>query len=310
MKKIINPFCEYFPIKQDNLEYVVSKVFRPEISFKEKDHSLIALVKERAYTIFGLGDIINYPGKKIKGSGSYFQGSIIGENMLYLVMKELIIETGKKVPGKSGIGLDFGILKEMEKNIGKELVVTYNNKYLLKHKGTINFTILEKSSEMDPSHSYHQEKHGLQATELDGVGYFHCGYIKREGGIDYSDKNTLEILLVGEAKTSKNSHHLKKLGSNTNNSKTIADKVFDPLISLYKNHKFIYLFLAPENILWDNKSHRVSELPSKIIRQLEYAEVNTILVPFPSMPKEFDYYTWKIANIMKLTRKNKKFHNK
>ncbi|GEM_PF-2928035 len=73
MKKIINPFCEYFPSKQKNLEYIASNVFRPEIRFMEKDNSLIALVKERTYTIFGMEDILSYPGKKIKGSDSYAQ---------------------------------------------------------------------------------------------------------------------------------------------------------------------------------------------------------------------------------------------
>ncbi len=310
MKKIINPFYEYFPIKQNNLEYIVSNVFRPEISFKEEDHSLIASVKERAYTIFGLDDIINYPGKKIKGSDSYFQGRIIGERVLSLIMQELMIDAEKKIRKNPNIGFDFDIIEEENKNIGKELVVTYNDKYLLKHKGRINFTILEKSPEMNPSYSYHQEKHGLQATELDALGYFHCGYIKRKKGIDYSDKNTLEILLVGEAKTSKNSHHFKKWDHNMDNSKNIVDKVFNPLVSLYKSHEFVYVFLAPDNILWDNNSHKVRKIPSKIIRQLEDVNIGTILIPFPNMPKEFNYYTWKIANILRLIRKTKKFHKK
>lgn len=310
MKKIINPFCEYFPIKQNNLEYVVSKVFRPEISFKEKDHSLIAWVKERAYTIFGLDDIINYHGKKIKGSGSYFQGSIIGERMLYLIIKELIIDTKKKIRKNPNLRFECGIIKEEDKDIGKELVVTYNDKYILKHKGKINFTILEKSSEMDPSHSYHQEKHGLQATEIDGMGYFHCGYIKKGGGIDYSDKNTLEILLIGESKTSTNSTHFKKWDHKMNGSKNIVNRIFDPLVSLYANHEFIYVFLAHDNILWDNNSYKVREFPSRIIRQLEDTNIGTILIPFPSMPKELNYYAWKMANVLKLIRKTKKFHNK
>ena len=310
MEKIINPFCEYFPIKQNNLEYIVSNVFRPEIIFKEKDYSLIALVKERVYTIFGLEDILNYHGKKITGSNSYFQGSIIGENILSLIMQELIIDTKKKIPKNPKIGFDCGIIEEKNRNIGKELVVTYNDKYLLKHKGKINFIILEKSPEMDPSYSYHQEKHGLQATELDGMGYFHCGYIKNKEGIDYSDKNTLKILLVGESKTSTNSNHFKKWEHNMDKSKNIVNKVFDPLISLYKNHEFVYVFLAPDNILWDNNSHKVRELPSKIIKQLENVNIGTILIPFPNMHKEFDYYTKKIANVLKLIRKTKKFRNK
>ncbi len=310
MKKIINPFCEYFPVKQNNLEYMVSKVFRPEISFKEKDNSLIALVKERAYTIFGLDDIINYPGRKIKGSDHYFKGRVIGENILSFIMNELMIEAKKKIPKNPNIGFDCGIINEENKNIGKERVVTYNDKYLLKHKGRINFTILEKSSEMDPSHSYHQEKHGLQATELDSLGYFHCGYINREKCINYSDKNTLEILLVGEAKTSKNSNHFKKLGNNTDSSKNIVNKVFNPLVSLYRDHKFVYVFLAHDNTLWDNNSHKVRKIPSEIIRQLEDVNIGTILVPFPSMPKKFNYYTRKIAKILKLIRKTKKLHKK
>lgn len=310
MKKIINPFCEYFPVKQNSLEYVVSKVFRPEISFKENDNSLIALVKEREYTIFGLNDIINYPGKKIKGSGPYFQGSIMGERMLSLIMQELIVDAEKKIPKNSNTGFDCGIIEEENKNIGKELVVAYNDKYLLKHKGKINFTILEKSPEMNPSYSYHQEKHGLQATELDGMGYFHCGYIKKGGGIDYSDKNTIEILLVGEAKTSTNSNYFKKWDHKMNGSKNIVNRTFDPLVSLYANHEFIYVFLAHDNILWDNNSHKVRELPSRIIRQLEDANIGTILIPFPNMPKEFNYYTLKIANILKLMRKTKRFYRK
>jgi len=257
------------------------------------------------------GDILNYPGKKIKGSNSYFQGSIIGENMLFLIMNELIIDTQKKIRKNPNIKSECGIIKEKDKNIGKEFVVTYNDKYLLKHKGKINFTILEKSHEMDPSYSYHQEKHGLEATEIDGMGYFHCGYMK-DKGIDYSDKHTLRILLIGEAKTSSNPKRLKKWGNNNNhdNSKSILNKVLNPIVSLYRNHELVYVFLAPENILWDNKSHKLNELPSRIVQQLEYADISTILIPFPNMPKKFDYYTGKIADIMKLTRKTKKFHKK
>ena len=71
---IINPFCEYFPVKQNNLEYIVSNVFKPEISFKEKDNSLIALVKERVYTIFELGGYSKLPWKKNQRLKFLFSG--------------------------------------------------------------------------------------------------------------------------------------------------------------------------------------------------------------------------------------------
>ena len=310
MKKIINPFYEYFPLKQKNLEYIVSKVFRPEIRFKEKDCFLTASVKGRVYQIYKLRDILNYLGKNINGSGSYFQGNIIGERMLSLIIKELIIDTEKKIPKNPNIGFDFGVIKEEDKNIGKELVVTYNDEYILKHKGKINFTILEKSSERDPYHSYHQEKHGLQATELDGMGYFHCGYIKKGESIDYSDRNTLKILLVGEVKTSPNSEYLEEWGDKMNGSKNMVNRIFNALISLYGNHKFVYVFLAPENLLWDNDSHRVKAIPSKIIRQLEDIDVSTILVPFPRMPEKLNYYTNKMVSVLELTKKIEKLYKK
>jgi len=239
-----------------------------------------------------------------------FRGKVIGENTLCLIMQELIIDAKKKIPKNPQIGFDCGIIKEKEKNIGKEFVVTYNDKYLLKHKGKINFTILEKSPEMDPSYSYHQEKHGLQATEIDSMGYFHCGYVKGNKGIDYSDKSTLEILLVGESKTSTNSNHFKKWKHDMDKSKNIVDKVFNPLVSLYRNHNFVYVFLAHDSILWDSDSRKLREFPSTIVRQLENVNIGTILVPFPNMPKEFDYYTDKMTRVLETIRKTKKLNKK
>ena len=139
MRTIIeNPFERYY-VRLDG-DRVVSTKFVPRLEFFEQEHSLRARIRnnQNIYTIFNLEDIIKAEKEK-NGKDSYFQG-LFGERILHVVLENLILETKKRAKEKKPKReIEGGVIYAEEKHIRNEFIATFNDRYLLKHKGKTNF---------------------------------------------------------------------------------------------------------------------------------------------------------------------------
>ncbi len=281
------PFSKYFPVKLScRNSYFAREIFRPEMDFFEKENCLYASTNNSLYPVYNADSLIKSRVNP-RGAKSYFKG-MIGENLLSIILKELVSEAKKEFSG-NGTSVLCDIIAEDKNHKGKEFVVTWNEKYILKHKCEKNFVILQKSLDNDPVYTYSQQKHGIFATEIDGLAYF----------ISTKKQNSqcMKTLLVGESKTTHSEAYLKRClrqKSRKSDTATLAEKIFIPLSSLFKEHDFIYVFLGNESLLWNTNRKKVNGIMSGLIDDLRRINVSTILVPIPQMPQKIRVYSEKI----------------
>ncbi|MBS3159216.1 hypothetical protein J4436_00335 [Candidatus Woesearchaeota archaeon] len=261
MRTIIeNPFERYY-VRLDG-DRVVSTKFVPRLEFFEQEHSLRARIRnnQNIYTIFNLEDIIKAEKEK-NGKDSYFQG-LFGERILHVVLENLILETKKRAKEKKPKReIEGGVIYAEEKHIRNEFIATFNDRYLLKHKGKTNFIIIESTEDTDKRrYWYQQEKSGYCAKEIDGLAYMHLGRDM--------------YLIVAESKTSTKWHVIEEDLEKT------ARCLLEPFNSLFPEHKLIYLFLAPNELLYTGEGF-LREGTKRLIWSFDDQNIPVILVSMP-----------------------------
>jgi hypothetical protein len=299
-----NPFEKYFAVKKEGV-YCVQNVFRPELAFKEKKFSLYATMRSGDQPIYNLKDVIIFEGKFSEGARNNFLG-LIGERVLSVSMEKLIEDSIDDIAQKEADAkLIGGVVRESEKREGKEFVATYNSHYLLKHKGRSNFVVLKKTESNRPDAWYQQEKSGLQASEIDGLGYLH-----------HDDK---KYLLIGESKMINNWWNINYEEFYS----TLKDRIIIPFKALFPAHELTFFFLGKENTIFDNgcngngqanevgkspdatKPKNGKKLKNKSMQLAELLDDNgikTIFAPLPAMPRSLEEYADDMYEALPLTR--------
>ncbi|MBN2458839.1 hypothetical protein JXB28_01015 [Candidatus Woesearchaeota archaeon] len=279
-----DPFKKYFAVKKEGV-YCVQSVFRPELAFKEKKFSLYATMRSGEQAIYSLKDVVLFEGKFSEGARNNFLG-LIGERVLSVTMEKLIEESidgiAEKEPGAQLIG---GVVRESEKREGKEFVATYNSHYLLKHKGKSNFVVLKKTESNRPGTWYQQEKSGLQASEIDGLGYLH-----------HNDK---KYLLIGESKMINNWWNMDY----DEFYSTLKDRIIIPFKALFPPHELIFFFLGKESTIFDNGGcKKLKNKSCQLAELLDDNGIKTIFAPLPAMPRSLEDYAQDMYEALPLTR--------
>lgn len=271
-KSMNNPFEKYYAKPNESGDYVVSAVFRPEMIFYGTPFSLHALCRGRDFVIYNFNDIIE---SKNRGCDTQNFKGLIGERILSVALEDLVgsaIDELAESPECAEITeLSGGVLRENGKHEGKGFIVTYNDDFLIKYQGGINFIVLKKTHPKTPGRWYTQEKHGLKPSEIDGLGWLQV--------------NSSKYLLIGEAKMIKS----WKIQTNSPIYSHLKEKICVPFKSLFSSHELIYVFFGQEKLLYAGNQLLRSEA-KKIASVLDSEGVRTIMLPFPKMSRTLDQY--------------------
>jgi hypothetical protein len=270
----MNPFISYFS-QEFSEGYKPEKIIHPVITFAEAEYTLSAKVRSLDIALFDLEDVILHAEKK--GLRNFFQG-LIGERLLACVLQELVDSTLEKE--KPGYGR---VLIETQKQRGKGYVVSFNDNYMLRFHSKTSLVLLEKSPQ-HPEHWYAEEKLGLRACEIDGLGYVHF--------------NGDKYLLVGEVKTSDSWISMFE--------PTFADdierKVAKPLHSLFPEHHIIFLYVAHKDVIFTADGF-LRKKTAVAHQELNKRGIDVIFASIPDTPKPIETYAEELEKITPLVRK-------
>ncbi len=255
-------------------KYFSPEIFRPPIFFQEENgFSLHAYTGSGAYLIYDGVDIVD---SKVSLKRSNFKG-LIGERILSVVLEELVKSAVKdalsKNPEKEATGK---VLRAVDSN---NRVMVQNDKYLLLHKGNINFVIQQKIKDItNPESDYA----AVTISEIDGLAYLHC--------------DSARYLLVGEAKTVRS-------WKNTSPSEfygRVSEGIVPPLKSLFPDYELIFVFVGNENINFTGNI--LKPVPRHLTEKLEEQKVKTLFIPLPPTPKTLDEYAEQMYHALQKDR--------
>lgn len=269
-----NPFEKYRLIQKGE-SFFVEEIFQPEIEFVEEEYSLVAKTfrgkQEVEHLVYDLRDVIRFEGKIKTGSRGNFLG-LLGERMLSVALDDLIGRTIREIQEEQPTYNPRGeVLKESGKHEGKGFIATYNDEYLLRYHGKSNFVVLKKNPAEDPAQWYHQEKSGLTASEIDGLGYLHA--------------NSSTYLLIGESKMAVQWKHI----GYDDFFKNLEDRIVNPFNSLFPNHELMFVFMAPHKLIFESGQY-LHQKPANLAHQLMKNNIETMFIPLPITPKSLREY--------------------
>ena len=269
----MHPFDEYV-LRQSSEGVRAEQVFLPDVKIEHAETGCVtASTGDLSFVLFDAKDLLRLSATR--GGQRDILGTL-SERLLSLVMEAFLKE--------NAAGAEYGIVRESKRHSGKGYVARYNDEYLLRFKERTTLVLLAKDPDAKAGEIFHQEKFGLMATEIDGLGYMHGDGPQ---------------LVIGEA-SYKNVGRLELNSWDKDHYGTVIERIVRPLKSLFPDHTINYFVMAKEHQLFRNGDAR--QQPRTIATTLAEHDLRTIIAPVPVTDPSLNRLAERLARNLPLVR--------
>jgi hypothetical protein len=294
----MNPFQEFLPRAYcpygappksghfcDSDHLSVPNIFAPEVTVKVAWDGSNATVniEGASHLLYTPDDLFKFRGRK-KGTNPNIKG-IFGERMLSFVM-ESFLEYLKEKHGAT----EAKVMRSIGPSRDRKYVRHWDAEHAIKSSEERNFFLLARGDDTREQSIYNQEKFGIKATEIDGMGYLHM--------------KDQKYLIIGES-TTKKYFNITSWDTAEKAKKSVNEKVFRPIQGLYPEHQLIYFVMAQRGLLFDESVTpvRLRGRPQRVYAALQEDGIDSLFVPLPETEPTLDQLAEDMGRYVSLTKK-------